>query len=167
MLCGSVDEKHPISSLFPQPFLCSNFLPTVSSFHNVFSSTCWYYVVLGHALKLNSNNVLTALVLSSLLTWPHLCNVALETLWTILCSNLYSKNLISNSQDSMFLQNISNHLPNYLRVITLWMKYQHRFQELKTKFCVCVSEHSVLLVCHYNMILADKFVLLPTHSSVY
>lgn len=97
VLHGSMDEEPPISSVFPQSFLFSNFLPTVSSFHNVFSSTCWYYLVLGHALKLNSNNILTALVLSSILTWPHLCTVALETLWTILCSNLFSKNLISDS----------------------------------------------------------------------
>jgi hypothetical protein len=63
-------------------------LQTVSSFHNFFNSTCWYYLVLGHALKLNSNNILTALVMSSILTWPHLCTVALETLRIILCSDL-------------------------------------------------------------------------------
>lgn len=36
------------------------------------------------------------------------------------------------------------------------MQYQHSFQELRNKLCDCVSEHSVLVVCQYNVTLADK-----------
>jgi len=42
------------------------------------------------------------------------------------------------------------------------MQYQHSFQELRNKFCVYVSEHSVLVVCQYNVTLVDKCVTTNT-----
>lgn len=44
------------------------------------------------------------------------------------------------------------------------MQYQHSFQELRNK--VCVSEHSVLVVCQYNVMLADKCATTNTFFSL-
>jgi len=46
------------------------------------------------------------------------------------------------------------------------MQYQHSFQELRNKFCVCVSEQSVLVVCQYNVMLADKCATTNTFFSL-
>jgi hypothetical protein len=63
-------------------------------------------------------------------------------------------------------QNVGKHLPDYLKVIALWMQYQHSFQELRKKFCVCVIEHSVLVVCQYNVMLVDKCATTNTFFSL-